>query len=441
LRKKVKKYYAFLSKLVTSYISKHIGGIIMAETTTKKVVDSEHSLSAVGQENRQGFWSVIVVMLGFTFFSPSMTAGGSLGIGLNLTSFFMAMILGNAFLGAYTGVLAHIGQSTGLTLDLLARHSFGVKGSYLPSILISFTQIGWFGVGVAMFALPVGMLLNINTTILIIITGVLMTGTAYYGIKALAILGSIAVPLIAALGIYSVNFGINQVNGFANVFAEIPSAPITMAAALSIVIGSFISGGTSTPNFTRFSKTSNIAVWATIIAFFIGNSIMFVFGAVGGAVTGNADIFDILISQGLMLPAILVLGLNIWTTNNNALYTAGLGLANITKIQSKPLVLVGGAIGTVAAIWLYNNFVAYLSLLGGMIPPVGAVIMIHYFMNKNQYTDKEFKYVDVNMGAIIAVVAGALAGVFVKWGIPPVNSLVVASVVYFAYEMINKNKK
>lgn len=412
----------------------------MSDLARKKTVDTEHSLSAVDAASRQGFWAVLVVMVGFTFFSPSMTAGGNLGIGLNMRDFFLAMILGNAFLGAYTGALAYIGQSTGLTLDLLARYSFGEKGSYLSSVLISFTQIGWFGVGVAMFALPVGKLLGINTTLLIIVTGVLMTATAYYGIKALAVLGSIAVPLIAVLGIYSVNYGINQVNGFANVFAEVPAAPITMAAALSIVIGSFVSGGTSTPNFTRFSKTSKIAVWATIIAFFIGNSIMFVFGAVGGAVTGNPDIFDILISQGLMLPAIIVLGLNIWTTNNNALYTAGLGLANITKIQSKPMVIIGGGIGTVAAIWLYNNFVSYLSLLGGMIPPVGVVIIIHFFMNRKQYETEGFKPAVVNVGAIVAVVVGALAGIFIKWGIPPVNSLVVSAVIFFIAETMNKKR-
>ncbi len=412
----------------------------MSDLTKNKNVDTEHSLSAVDAASRQGFWAVLVVMVGFTFFSPSMTAGGTLGIGLNMRDFFIAMILGNAFLGVYTGALAYIGQSTGLTLDLLARYSFGEKGSYLSSVLISFTQIGWFGVGVAMFALPVGKLLGINTTILIIVTGILMTATAYYGIKALAVLGSVAVPLIAVLGIYSVNFGINQVNGFQNVFAEVPAAPITMAAALSIVIGSFVSGGTSTPNFTRFSKTSKIAVWATLIAFFVGNSIMFIFGAVGGAVTGTPDIFDILITQGLMIPAIVVLGLNIWTTNNNALYTAGLGLANITKIQSKPLVLVGGGIGTVAAIWLYNNFVSYLSLLGGMIPPVGVVIIIHFFMNRKQYETEGFKPATVNIGAIVAVVVGALAGVFVKWGIPPVNSLVVSAVVFFIAETLNKKK-
>ena len=269
----------------------------MADVQKRKMVDTEHSLSAVDEKSRQGFWAVLVIMVGFTFFSPSMTAGGNLGIGLNMRDFFIAMLIGNAFLGAYTGALAYIGQSTGLTLDLLARHSFGIKGSYLPSVLISFTQIGWFGVGLAMFAIPVGELFNVNPILLVIITGIIMTATAYYGIKALAVLGSIAVPLIAILGIYSVNLGIEQVNGFRNVFSENPAAPLTMSAALSIVIGSFISGGTSTPNFTRFSKTSKIAVWATVIAFFIGNSIMFVFGAVGGAVTGKPDIFDILIKK------------------------------------------------------------------------------------------------------------------------------------------------
>ncbi len=165
---------------------------------------------------------------------------------------------------------------------------------------------------------------------------------------------------------------------------------------------------------------------------------MFVFGAVGGAVTGNADIFDILIAQGLMIPAILVLGLNIWTTNNNALYTAGLGLANITKIQSKPMVLIGGAIGTISAVWLYNNFVAYLSTLGGMIPPVGVVIILHYFMNKKNYAKEESVYTDVNYGAIAAVVSGSLVGVFLNWGIAPLNALVVSAVVYIAYELIAK---
>ncbi len=396
----------------------------------KQFKDTEHSLSKVAVSELKGFFSILVIMVGFTFFSPSMSAGGNLGIGLNMKQFFMALLLGNAFLGIYTGTLGYIGQKSGLTLDLLARYSFGLKGSYLPSALISFTQIGWFGVGVAMFAIPVSQLFNMNVILLIVITGALMSMTAYHGIKGLAMLSSIAVPLIFILGLYSVNYGVSSVGGVEKVFSQAPEQPLSIAMALAIVIGSFISGGTSTPNFTRFSKNKNIAIWATVIAFFIGNSLMFVFGAVGGAVTGKPDIFDILIAQGLMAPALLVLGLNIWTTNDNALYTASLGLANITKISSKPLVLVGGGVGTVLAIWLYNNFVSYLAFLSGMIPPVGIVVILHYFMFKNTYKEDSLSQKDIKLPAVIAVVIGAGVGIFVKWGVPPLNALVVAAIVY-----------
>lgn len=408
----------------------------MKEKKRFKTSDTEHSLSAVSSSSKQGFYAVVAVMLGFTFFSPSMSVGGNLGIGLSLGDFFIAILLGSLFLGVYTGVLAYIGQKTSLTFDLISRRSFGLKGSYLCSALVSFTQIGWFGVGVAMFAIPLSEALKLDTFIIIIITGFAMTFTAYYGIKALAVLGTVAVPLIFILGVYSVNFGINQVGGFTKVFSQNPENPITMSLALTLVIGSFISGGTSTPNFTRFAKTPKIAVVSTVIAFFVGNSIMFIFGAVGGAVTGKPDIFDILIRQGLMIPAFIVLGLNIWTTNNNAIYTAGLGLANITKVPNKPLVLVGGGIGTLGALWLYNNFISYLSFLGGLIPPVGIVVILHYFMHRNQYEDSEYKLKELNFPAILAVVSGSLVGVFVKVGISSVNALVVAGLVFIILDKV-----
>lgn len=78
----------------------------------KTVEDSEWSLSAVPASMKvQGLWAAMVVLVGFTFFSPSMTAGGNLGIGLNLEKFFFAMILGNAFLGVYCGLLGYTSAS------------------------------------------------------------------------------------------------------------------------------------------------------------------------------------------------------------------------------------------------------------------------------------------------------------------------------------------
>jgi len=120
-----------------------------------RAVDSDFALGHVDESHKRGFLPMMVLMLGFTFFSASMWAGGKLGTGLTALELMGAVMAGNLILGCYTAFLASIAAETGLSTHLLARYSFGEKGSYLPSFLLGITQVGWFGVGVAMFALPV----------------------------------------------------------------------------------------------------------------------------------------------------------------------------------------------------------------------------------------------------------------------------------------------
>ena len=123
------------------------------ENTTEKVTDIDYAQCAVPAEGRKGFLTMFMIMLGFTFFSASMWVGQQLAEGLDFYGFIKSLILGGMILGLYTGLLGYVGAKTGLSMDLLAKRAFGEKGSYLSSAMISFTQIGWFGVGVAMFAI------------------------------------------------------------------------------------------------------------------------------------------------------------------------------------------------------------------------------------------------------------------------------------------------
>ena len=109
---------------------------------------------SIPAEHRRGFWSMFVIMMGFTFFSASMFTGAAMGTGLTLQKFIIALLVGNLFLGVYTGLLAYAASRTQLSIYLLSHYAFGSKGSYIPSAVLAITQIGWFGVGVAMFALP-----------------------------------------------------------------------------------------------------------------------------------------------------------------------------------------------------------------------------------------------------------------------------------------------
>ncbi|MDR1531466.1 MAG: cytosine permease [Clostridiales bacterium] len=401
--------------------------------------DDDYSLEAVPENSseRKSFWAMFVVMLGFTFFSASMSVGATMGNGLNLSGFVWAVIIGGVILGAYTGLLAYVGQATGFSMDLLAQRSFGTKGSYLPSAMISFTQIGWFGVGAAMFAYPVSELTGVNPWIFIILVGICMTSSAYFGMKGLTIVSFVSVPLITILGIISMVSATSESGGWIAMFAK-SQGSITLPAAIGMVVGSFVSGGTATPNFVRFAKSKNIAVICTVVAFFIGNTLMFLFGAVGGAYTGRDDIFYVMIAQGFAIPAIIVLGANIWTTNDNALYSAGLGLSNITKIRKKPLTLVSGAIATLAAIWLYNNFISWLSFLNATLPPVGVILILDYFLHKENYSKDSAPTQTVNFWAVAGVVAGALVANFLPWGIASINAMVTATVLYLIGAALQK---
>ncbi|RYI27850.1 cytosine permease [Bacillus infantis] len=394
-------------------------------------VDLDFSLSAVPQKHRSGFWRMLVVMLGLTFFSASMWSGGTLGSGLTFMQFIGIVLAGNLILGAYTGALAYIAAKTGLSTHLLTRYAFGEKGSYLSSFLLAATQVGWFGVGVAMFALPVQKVTGIDAYLLIAIAGILMTATAFFGMKALAILSFIAVPLITILGSFSVFKATETVGGLDGLMQYQPTEAIGLAAALTICVGSFISAGTLTPDFARFAQTKRSAVITTVIAFFIGNSLMFIFGAIGAIATGQSDISEVMFIQKLILPAILVLGLNIWTTNDNALYASGLGFSSITKISKSKVVIFNGIVGTILAMWLYNNFVGWLTILGAALPPVGAIIMADYFIiNRGKYKKfEQMTFKAVNWPAMIAWGAGVGAANFIP-GIPPVNALLGAAITF-----------
>ena len=202
-------------------------------------------------------------------------------------------------------------------------------------------------------------------------------------------------------------------------------------------MASFISGGTLTPDFTRFSKNRKVAVSSTVIAFFLGNSLMFLFGAVGAAFYHQPDISEVLLKQGMIVWAMVILGLNIWTTNDNALYASGLGFANITGLPKKTLVFFNGIAGTIMALYLYNNFVGWLNLLNTMLPSIGGIIIADYYLvKKGSYGllgDTSFE--KVRPTALIAWLAGVFAARYVP-GIAPVNGVLCAIVAYLMGEQV-----
>jgi cytosine permease len=412
----------------------------MAENESENyaAAHDDYSLTPVPDSARRGLLAMSAVMLGFTFFAASMWTGGTLGQGFKLWPNLVIVVLaGNLILGLYGALLGYAAAKTNLSTHILARYSFGRMGSKLPSLMLAFTQIGWFGVGVAMFAYPVNKFTDIPLPLLVVVGGAVMTYTVMVGFKAIEWLSIIAVPAILILGFTSMGKAIiDTEGGLQALMAIAPKEQLTFAVGIALAVGSFISGATLTPDFVRYAKTKKIGVTATIIGFTFGNSLMFLFGALGAAATGFSDTAEVLAAQSLLGAGIVLLVLNIWTTNDNALYASGLGLANITGLKRVHLVLAAGFLGTVFADFLYNNFVQWLVFLSVSLPPIGGIIISDFYLRaKNNYpSPRDYNFKEFNWAAFVAwglaIGASTISPADGVFSIAPLNAIITAIVVY-----------
>ena len=105
---------------------------------------------------------------------------------------------------------------------------------------------------------------------------------------------------------------------------------------------------------------------------------MIIFGASSNILVGGSDIFNIFTYFGFETIGVIVLGLNIWSSCDNGLYSAGLEFENILKIDHKKIILFAGLSSTIFSYYLYNNFIDFLSIMNYTLPPIGVVLIINY---------------------------------------------------------------
>ncbi|MEC8935630.1 MAG: cytosine permease, partial [Pseudomonadota bacterium] len=351
----------------------------------------------------------------------------------DLTITLLIILIGNLLLGAYAASLAYIACKSGLNSVLMGRFCFGEKGSKLSDFILGFTQIGWYAWGTATISLVLVRTTGMPDWLeipLMVLFGFGFCITAMIGYKGMDWLSRFAVPAMMLFILISLFTGLVDVRGFAGLSQKTPSENMSVAAAITVIIGTFISGGTQATNWSRFAKTPKIAVIATLAAFFIGNGLMVLTGALGTMIYQQADIVDVLIAQGFVSIAVLMLFLNIWTTQDNTIYNFAVAGCNLLRTEKRRLVTVGGAaIGTVLAVGgMYNLLIPFLVLLGTFIPPMGGVIMADFWLkHKGQYPSLATAQLpDFNRRGLTAYATGAAAAYFSPL-LPPLVGVLVAA--------------
>ncbi len=399
---------------------------------------NDNATNRVPDNERKSTFDVAIVAAGYCICMSGLFTGASMAIGLTVSQAIIAGIVGNLILLAYGGAVGMAGAREGVATSMLARHSFGRQGSKIISLVLALTMLGWFSVQVGFFGDTIyAMFPNagfITTpSVAAFWGGILMLLTAYFGYKGLSILSKIAIPLITITSIIGIYAAINHTGGWAALAAMKPAQPMALSAGIVMVVGSFAGGASAQADISRYARDSKASWIATIVGYLIANLFIIIAGFITNMATGAGDLPAAMLALGLGLPALIVLIGAQWTTNDNNLYTAALGLSNVIKIKKSYITIVTGILATiVGAAGLSNYFISWLNILGIGIPPMAGIILADYYFIKGQKYEygKGTKYASWNVLAFASWLVACIVGFSVKWGIGSLNSLVVGLVLY-----------
>ncbi|SHF71839.1 cytosine permease [Geodermatophilus nigrescens] len=399
------------------------------------VVDPDYPVTPVPAHARKSFFSVAVVLLGFTVFTPTMLAGAALGPAFSFGDLLLVIAIGSLVLGAYVAVMGWIGARTGLTTVVMARYTLGSRGAKLASILLGGTQIGWYGVVVGtigdLTAEAFGWESYGARAAVMVATSALMCATAYWGYRGMYWVSLVSTPLILVLAFWVLARSLQEVGGWGGLAAIEPTTSMAIAVAVTTVVGTFVSAGTQAPNWTRFARTGSHAVWACVIGFLVGNGLMVFFGAVGALTFGEGDFVLVLYQLGLVGWGLVLLFGNLWKSNADTAYAFGVAGAELfDRPRKAPFVVGGSVIATALALaGVEDHLVDYLVLLGTFIPPLGGVIIGDFLARWRRgiledHVPPALRWPNLAAYAVAAFLAWLSGELGV--GIPPVIGIVVA---------------
>lgn len=399
-------------------------------------VHAESPLTETPLSQRKGFFPIALVLFSFTFFTGTMFAGGKIGVAFEFTDILWIVAIGNLLLGAYAATLGFISARSGLNTVLMGRFCFGNWGSKLSDFILGFAELGWFAWGTATLAISLGKILGFSDSLLIplmVLFGLGFSITAIVGFKGLEYLSRVSIPLMFILLVTSIVLATKEIGGWTGLTSVQPTETLTFATAITMVFGTFASGATQITNWTRMSKSGKIAIWACLVSFVIGNGLMVLAGAWMAIVYQQPDIVEVLVLQGLSIAAVVMLCLNLWTIQGPAIYSVSTAACHMVRSERrKTMVLVAAVAGIIlAAAGMYELLIPFLLLLGAIIPPLGGVIMVDYWIrHKGKYPLlAEANIPNFNWIGLIAYFTGAIVAYVSPW-IAPIVGIVVACTTY-----------
>ncbi|MEV5541491.1 cytosine permease [Saccharopolyspora shandongensis] len=418
-------------------------------------LESEFEHSPVPPSHRKSLLTVSAVWFGFPMILTNAVPGGLVVALLGFWRGLAAILVANIIMFAYVSLLSYRAGQTGKSFSLEATETFGTAGYAIASGFLSTVVFGWFAFNTGATGASLNEAFGWNETLVAGAAGIVFIAVTYLGIKALSWLGAIAAPLfIIAAGTAMVVAASNGDFGRITEFHGSGGGAMTFGVAVTTIMATFADSGTMTADFTRWSKNGRQAVWATATAFPVASlvaqlsgGVLVAAGAIASAETAGGDFTPILTGVGSPILNVLVVVfvvINLGSVCTHCLYNGALGWSHLVRSKMRLLTLILGVIGVVVALLgAWDYFVNWLSILGVLVPPLGAVLIADQIILRGRLAGRaETRF---RPTAFIAWAAGAAVALLVHVAAPSfsdaVVGLLVGLVVYLAIELPRKQAR
>jgi cytosine permease len=310
-----------------------------------------------------------------------------------------------------------VGVRARVPTAILMRRAFGEAGGKAVAAILILTLFGWFGVQTEMLVDSIRTLLasSFGSTIprltVTIACGAIMSSTAIIGFRALGKIAYVAVPLLLAVIAVPTYIAIATHDVAPMLGAPAASTPYSFGLIVSIISGGHMVAVTIAPDITRFLRSPRDVVIGMVVSLGCALPVLLLLSALLAVIYGNANLIAILVAAGVGAPALLVIVLATWTSNDKNLYESALSLATLFPRRERwQLTAVAGLVGTgLAAAGIFEHFIELLIFLGITIAPIAGVYLVEFWTAPERFT-ADIQPRAVRWPAFIAWICGIFVG-------------------------------
>jgi NCS1 family nucleobase:cation symporter-1 len=327
-----------------------------------------------------------------------LLAGSALVPGLGLWQALLAIVVGTLLGNLMLGLAGIVGSDNAVPSMVSLRPSFGLRGSYLPSLVNVVQLVGWGAFELVIMAQASARL-----------TGSLLGVDSYpfwavaWGLVVIAF--ALGGPLVVVrqwlekAGIWIVLVTATWMAVYVLMHANLPDllaqpgdGSLGFAQAIDLVVAMPISWLPLVADFNRFARSSRSAFWGTFSGYLVSNVLFYGLGVLLILVLPGDDLIGSIMSIAFGAAGLALL-LGDETDNAFAdVYSSAISIRNVLPgLPTRALVAaIGGLCLGIALVVDLDAYTDFLLLVGSLFTPLFGVLLADYFvLRRRRYAEVE----------------------------------------------------